>query len=50
MNPGLSSYRLWAGIGWLMLLAVIVLSLVNIEQPVLLQHTDKYQHLLAYGS
>ncbi len=33
-----------------MLLAVIVLSLVRVEQPVALQHADKVQHVLAYGS
>ena len=50
MNPNLSSYRLWAGIGWSMLLAVIVFSLIRIEQPVQLEHADKFQHVLAYGS
>jgi VanZ family protein len=32
-----------------MLLSVIVLSLVRIEQPLHLEHADKYEHLLAYG-
>lgn len=32
-----------------MLLAVIVLSLVRVEQPVQLENADKYEHLLAYG-
>ena len=50
MNPGLSRYRLWAGIGWLILLAVIVLSLVRVDQPVALEHADKVLHLLVYGS
>jgi VanZ family protein len=33
-----------------MLVAVVVLSLVRVEQPVQLENVDKYEHLLAYGS
>lgn len=49
MTPRLTAYRTWAGLGWVMLLSVIVLSLVRIEQPLQLEHADKFQHLLAYG-
>ena len=45
----LVAYKLWAALGWLMVLLVIVLSLARIEQPLELAHADKYQHLLAYG-
>ena len=50
MKPALAAYRIWALLGYLMLLTVIVLSLVRIEQPLDIAHADKYQHLLAYGS
>ena len=49
MTAKLNAYRLWASVGWLMLLTVIVLSLVRIESPIDIDHGDKYQHLLAYG-
>lgn len=46
----LGFYRLWWSVGCLMLLAVIVLSLVSIEQPVQFENADKYEHVIAYGS
>ena len=46
----LGAYRLWAILGWLLVLAVVVLSLVSIEQPLKLENADKYQHVLAYGA
>lgn len=45
-----SFYRLWWSLGWLMLLAVVALSLVRLEQPIQLENADKYQHLIVYGS
>ncbi|HSM69376.1 MAG TPA: VanZ family protein [Xanthomonadales bacterium] len=45
----LGAYRLWAAMGWAMLLGVVVLSLVSVEQPLQVQHADKLEHLLAYG-
>ncbi len=50
MSQDLKAYKLWAALGYLMLLTVIVLSLVRIEQPFDVAHADKYEHLLAYGS
>jgi len=50
LKPALVAYRIWAVLGYLMLLTVIVLSLVQIEQPLDITNVDKYQHLLAYGA
>ena len=50
MSHQLSAYKIWATLGYLMLLTVIVLSLVRVEQPFEITHVDKFEHLLAYGS
>lgn len=50
MNPPLGAYRYWAAAGWLMLLAIVALSLIRLEQPLEYRHTDKAEHLLAYGT
>jgi VanZ family protein len=46
----LGAYRLWASIGWLMLLGVAVLSLVSISAPIRFDQGDKLTHLLAYAA
>lgn len=48
-DPKLGAYRLWVALGWAMVLGVVVLSLVNVQQPLQVQHADKLEHLLAYG-
>jgi VanZ family protein len=45
----LNAPRLWQTVGWLLLAAVIVLSLVQIEQPLDISGADKFEHVLAYG-
>jgi len=50
VNPPLVGYRYWAIAGWLMLAAIVVLSLVRLDQPLEFRHTDKAEHLLAYGT
>lgn len=49
MSSTLGYYRWWALLGWLLVAAVCVLSLITIEQPVQIGHGDKLSHLLAYG-
>ena len=49
MKPALGAYRLWTTLGWTMLAMLIVLSLVRLEQPLEFRHTDKAEHLVAYG-
>lgn len=39
----------WSAVGWALLAAVVVLSLVSIEQPIDMPGADKWEHLLAYG-
>jgi len=39
----------WEALGCLMLLAVIVLSLVQIDQPLEVPGADKFEHAIAYG-
>lgn len=45
----LGAYRLWVALGWALVLGVVILSLVNVQQPLQVQHADKLEHLVAYG-
>ena len=50
MTGVLPRQRLWNGIGWALLAAVVVLSLVSIPQAAPLPGSDKTHHLVAYGT
>jgi hypothetical protein len=42
---------LWLGLGWLLIAAIIYLSLVDVgPMPMQVKHGDKYGHVVAYGA
>jgi VanZ family protein len=49
VNTELKAIHLWEALGWLLLMAVVVLSLVQIDQPIEISGVDKFEHVLAYG-
>lgn len=43
--------RIWASVGWILVLLVVYLSLVpNPPAPVMFDHADKLEHALAYAA
>lgn len=48
MKQELASYRQWFALGVLMLVAVTVVSVIPLNQPIPIQGADKYEHVLAY--
>ncbi len=50
MSARLHALRLWQSIGWVALLTVVFLSLVQVPQPIDVSGIDKFEHVLAYGA
>jgi VanZ family protein len=43
-------YRWWLTIGWLLITAVVTLSVISFAPPIPVKGGDKYEHLLAYAT